>query len=81
MDEAKQQAMDSIQSDLDASLATRSYVACIGFDNEIVYDQNALINAVGLSEGDVFIDAKDELYTLTQQDIDNITAALKGRRQ
>lgn len=66
LDEAKQQAMDNIQSDLDVSLATRSSVPCIGFDNEIVYDQNALINAVGLSEGDVFIDAKDELHTLTQ---------------
>lgn len=46
-----------------------------------MYDRNALINAGGLAEGDAFIDAADGLHTLTAQDVENIAAALKGKRQ
>lgn len=63
------------------SLPVRAVIECVGFENGIIYDQDALINAVGLSVGDSYIDAQDVVHTLTDENIINITQALKGKRQ
>lgn len=81
LEDAKKDALETVQSRLDAVLDARATVPCDGFPNGIVYDRNALINASGLAAGDVFIDAADGLHTLTAADVEAITAALKGKRQ
>ena len=81
LDEAKADALETVQDRLDAVLDARATVSCAGFPAGIVYDRNALINAGGLAAGDVFIDAADGLHTLTTADVENIAAALKGKRQ
>lgn len=81
LDAAKEDALETVQGRLDAVLDARQTVPCEGFPAGIVYDRNALINAGGLAEGDAFIDAADGLHTLTAQDVENIAAALKGKRQ
>lgn len=78
---AKKDALQTVQARLDAVLDARATVPCEGFPAGIVYDRNALINAGGLAEGDVLIDAADGLHTLTAADVENIAAALKGKRQ
>ena len=78
---AKKDALAVVQGRLDASLDARATIPCAGFEAGIVYDRNALINASGLAEGDVFIDAADGLHSLTDADIEAITAALKEYRQ
>ena len=79
--EAKKDALETVQGRLDAVLDARATMPCEGFPAGIVYDRNALINAGGLAEGDVFIDAADGLHTLTAADVEHIAAALKGKRQ
>ena len=81
LDAAKKDALQTVQARLDASLDARATIPCEGFPAGIVYDRNALINAGGLAEGDVFIDAADGLHSLTDADIETITAALKEYRQ
>lgn len=81
LDAAKENALETVQGRLDAVLDARATVPCEGFPAGIVYDRNALINAGGLAEGDVFTDAADGLHTLTAEDVENIAAALKGKRQ
>lgn len=78
---AKKDALETVQARLDASLDVRATIPCEGFPAGIVYDRNALINTGGLAEGDVFIDAADGLHTLTAEDVENIAAALKEKRQ
>ena len=79
--EAKKDALQTVQARLDAALDARATIPCEGFPAGIVYDRNALINASGLAEGDVFIDAADGLHSLTDADIEAITTALKEYRQ
>lgn len=79
--EAKKNALETVQARLDAVLDARATVPCEGFPAGIVYDRNALINAGGLAEGDVFIDAADGQHTLTAEDVEHIAAALKEKRQ
>lgn len=81
LDAAKKNALAVVQGRLDASLDARATIPCVGFPAGIVYDRNALINAGGLAEGDVFIDAADGLHSLSDADIETITAALKAHRQ
>lgn len=81
LEDAKKDALETVQGRLDAVLDARQTVPCEGFPAGIVYDRNALINAGGLAEGDVFIDAADGLHTLTAEDVENIAAALKEKRQ
>ena len=81
LEEAKKDALESVQHKLDAVLDARQTIPCEVFPAGIVYDRNALINAGGLAEGDSFIDAADGLHTLTAQDVAAITAALKEYRQ
>lgn len=79
--DAKKDALEVVQGRLDAVLDARATIPCTGFPAGIVYDRNALINAGGLAEGDVFIDAADGLHTLTAADVETITTALKAHRQ
>ena len=81
LDEAKGNALEQVQRQLDNALDARRTIPCTGFPAGIVYDRNALINAGGLAAGDAFIDAADGLHTLTAQDTAVITTALKGYRQ
>ena len=81
LEDAKKDALETVQDRLDAVLDARQTIPCEGFPAGIVYDRNALINAGGLAAGDAFIDAADGLHTLTEADVENIAAALKGKRQ
>ena len=81
LEDAKADALGTVQERLDAVLDARQTIPCEGFPAGIVYDRNALINAGGLAAGDTFIDAADGLHTLTAEDVENIAAALKGKRQ
>lgn len=81
LDAAKENALETVQQRLDASLDARATVPCEGFPAGIVYDRNALINAGGLAAGDAFIDAADGIHTLSARDVAAITAALKEYRQ
>lgn len=80
MDEARTMALDSIQSWLDNSLATRAVIPCSGFDAGIIYDADALINAMGLAAGDIYIDASDNVRQITADDVDAVKGALKSYR-
>lgn len=77
---AKQNALVKVQNELDNLLGRRTVLHCEGFTNGIIYDQNALTNAMGLEPGDMFIDAKDKLYTLTEENIVEIKKVLKEYR-
>lgn len=77
---AKDSALNEAQSTLDMNLAQRTTVGCTGFDAGIVYDQNALTNAMGLEAGDMFIDAADGVHVLTEENIIEIKKSLKGHR-
>ena len=81
LEEAKENALETVQRRLDAVLDARQTILCDGFPAGIVYDRNALINAGGLAAGDAFIDAADGIHTLTAQDVAAITATLKEFRQ
>lgn len=81
LDTAKQNAMDNVQRWLDSNLSIRTTIDCKGIDNGIIYDENALVNAMGIEDGDAFIDANDGIHILTEELIKNIKAALKGYRQ
>ena len=81
LDAAKKDALQTVQARLDAVLDARATIPCRGFPAGIVYDRNALINASGLAAGDAFIDAADGLHTLTAENVEAITTALKAHRQ
>lgn len=81
LNDAKSRALEIVQGQLTQKLSERIIVTCEGFDNGIVYDNDAITNALGLEVGDTFIDAQDGLHELTQQNIDNIRAALKTHRE
>lgn len=80
LDFVRERAMEAIQTRLTQGLSERATIDCEGFENGIVYDNDALVNAIGLEVGDMYIDAKDEVHQLTAEDITNIKAALKGHR-
>lgn len=80
LDDAKALALDTVQHDLDLALATRAVIPCGGFEAGIVYDEAAILNAMGMAAGDGYIDAQDGLHELTTADVDEIKAALKQYR-
>lgn len=80
LDTAKEEAKTLVQNKLDNMLQTRTVIACEDIEAGIIYDNNALTNAMGLEEGDMFIDAADGVHTVTAEDIRNIKASLKAHR-
>lgn len=66
---------------MNISLERRVVVQAASFPNGIIYDANALVNAMGIEAGDSFIDAKDEIHVLTDEMISEVKSALKGYRE
>ncbi|MDO4221808.1 MAG: hypothetical protein Q4C88_06800 [Akkermansia sp.] len=81
LEEAKGNALETVQDRLDAVLDARQTIPCEGFPAGIVYDRNALINAGGLKAGMQFIDAADGVHTLTAEQVETIKGALTEKRQ
>lgn len=77
LDDARALALDDVQHDLDLALATRAVIPCNGFDAGIIYDADALINAMGLDDGDIYIDAADNVNEISTLGVDNVRRALK----
>lgn len=81
LEAAKEQARERVQTELSMMLSQRAAVDCPTLDASIVYDADALINALGLSIGDAFITADDSIIMLDDEaKIEAIRAALKGYR-
>lgn len=80
LDDAKNSAKEQVQYELTSSLSVRDTIKCEGIENGIVYDSDALINAMGMEVGDPFIDALDGIHMLTEDDLKNIRTALKNHR-
>lgn len=80
LDAAKADAEARVQSELTAALSARVTIFCMGFEAGIVYDADALTNAAGMSVGDLYIDAANNVTALTEEQLDNIKAALKNYR-
>lgn len=80
LDTAKAEAKDQIQESLDTKLSSRTVIPCENIEAGIIYDTNALTNAMGLEENDMFIDAGDNIHTVSTEDISTIKAALKAYR-
>lgn len=80
LDDARALALYDVQHDLDLALATRAVIPCAGFTAGIIYDEAAILNAMGMAAGDGYIDAQDGLHELTTADVDAIKAALKQYR-
>lgn len=79
-EEARAAALETVQEQLDARLSARDTVPCMGIPAGIIYDTAALTNALGMEPGDIFIDAADNLYTLTPELTENIRFALRNYR-
>lgn len=77
---AKEDAMQRVQTALTLKLAERATVDCPGFPSGIVYDEDALHNAAGMTPGDPYIDAANNVTELTQESLDAVRAALKAYR-
>lgn len=80
LEQVKGMALERVQSALDMELSTRTAIDCPGLGKSIVYDEAALINALGLEAGDMFIAADDSIVTLTAEQVAAIKAALKSYR-
>lgn len=74
-------ALEEVQNALDKALTRRAVIPCAGFDAGIIYDEAALVNAMGLAAGDMYIDAQDGMHELTADTVDAIKHALKQYRQ
>lgn len=74
-------ALDAVQDALDKALTRRAVIPCNGFESGIIYDEAALVNAMGLAAGDMYIDAQDGMHELTADTVDAIKRALKQYRQ
>lgn len=74
-------ALDAVQDALDKALTRRAVIPCNGFDSGIIYDEAALVNAMGMAAGDMYIDAQDGMHELSTANVDAIKAALKQYRQ
>lgn len=81
LDDAKALALDKVQHDLDLALATRAVIPCASYPAGIIYDEAALVNALGLALGDMFIDAADNVHEMSTMGVDNVRGALKQYRQ
>lgn len=80
LEQAKNNALDKVQIALTTSLSKRTIISCTGFENGIVYDADALTNAAGMSVGDMYIDATNNVTVLTEETLDAIRVALKQHR-
>lgn len=80
LEQVKFMALERVQGELDMELKQRAAIECPGLGKSIVYDEAALLNALGLEAGDAFITATDEVLTLTAAHVDAIKAALKSYR-
>lgn len=81
LDIVKQEVLVNIQESLNFQVKQRTEVTCELLEKSIVYDEAALINAMGLEAGDYFICADDSVVQVTDEQIAAIKAALKGFRQ
>lgn len=81
LSEAKADALEQVQADINMRLDTRVTLKCEGYQNGIVYDRNACLNALGLDPGDSYIDAADNVSRLTAEDIARVKAALTAHRK
>lgn len=77
---AKVDAKTRVQQELTATLSSRVIIPCPGFPSGIVYDDDALTNAAGMSAGDSYIDADDNVTELTEETLQAVRAALKAHR-
>ena len=80
LEQVKGMALERVQGELDMELATRAAIDCPGIGKSIIYDEAALLNALGLEAGDAFITANDEVLTLTAESVAAVKAALKAYR-
>lgn len=80
LEDAKADAMQRVQEELTSALSERVTIPCDGYSAGIVYDGDALTNAAGMSVGDPYIDAANNVAPLTEEQLDNIKAALKSHR-
>ena len=71
----------NIQQSLTQRVKQRTEVTCEAVGGSIIYDEDALINAMGLEPGDAFILADDTIVLVTEEQIGAIKASLKGFRQ
>ena len=81
LDMVKQEAYRNIQESLNFRIKQRTEVTCEALEKSIIYDEAALINAMGLEPGDAFICADDSIILVTEEQIAAIKATLKGFRQ
>ena len=77
---AKERAKNDVQAWLDKALKTRKVIPCEGIPAGIIYDTEALINALGMTPGMTFIDAADGLHEVTAELRENVGAALGAYR-
>lgn len=61
LDMVKQEAYRNIQESLSYRVKQRTEVTCEALEGSIIYDEDALINAMGLEAGDAFILADDSI--------------------
>ena len=80
LEDAKADAMQRVQEELTSALSERVTIPCDGFSAGIVYDGDALTNAAGMSVGDPYIDAANNVAPLTAEGLDAIQRALKAHR-
>lgn len=80
LEQVKFMALERVQGELDMVLKQRAAIDCPGLGKSIVYDEAALLNALGLEAGDAFITANDEVLTLTAESVAAVKAALKSYR-
>ena len=81
LEEAKRQALERVQEELNFAVKQRTEVNCEALDKAIIYDQDALFNAMGLEAGDYFICADDSVIQVTDEQIAAIKATLKEHRE
>lgn len=76
LDTAKQEALRVIQEKLNASLAATVSVPCEGIPAGIDYNQQATINALGIKQGDMWIDSANQVHLVDEALIGHIKKAL-----
>lgn len=77
VDDVKPEAEQKVQKWIDAATTRTATIPCDGFPGGIVYNTQACINAMGLEEGDAFIDAGNRCAPLTADQVQTIKRALK----
>lgn len=80
LEQVKNMAREMVQENLNRELKVRTEVDCEELGKAIIYDEAALINAMGLEAGDAFITADDSVIVLTETQKNAVKAALKTYR-